>query len=871
MRKMKRKINQKANNPSDQFEEKKNQDKDPHIDKEEIKIEEKFFIQDWLPIKDIQYGMIVTKDNRYIKILEIEPINFLLRSNEDRNHIVNVFFSWLKIAPVSLQFRVTNTYIDSTQLIRQLKESTKRETNKKVLERRDEAIQHIKRLSTKEALTKRFFIIYEYEGEESNGIKSNNIEDIYYTMQHVADMAKAYFSKMDNTIIVHDEENLFLASMLYKILNPASSLKETIQERIGRVYMDFSQAEINSGKDPNDIQVPAIHYIAPKGLSFEHSQYVVTDGVYQTYLYIRGDDGYKQLVTSGWIENLTNFGEGIDLNIFTKKKEKFRTMESVGRTIRIKRSETKDKGRNDDSIEELATSIDNNIYIRNRMRDNNEDLYTVATQIIITSTTLKELYRKKNQIMKVLRSTDMFTEDCLFRQEEAYRLSLPILDTDCLVYKKASRNFLTSSLASTYMFTAFELFDENGILLGMNAANSSLASVNIFNTQKYTNANVVILGTAGSGKTFLEMLLGYNLRLNNKQVFYILPHKGHEHRRACAEIGGSMIELAPGSKDCINVMAIRPAKELDLNLIEAEFNNDSLLTTKIHQIVTFIQLLMGKDEMTTGEETLLTNILTHLYERFGVTHDNDSIWINKKDRILKEAPIIGDLYNDTKKEKRLGRITIALTTFVEGLCKNMNGQTNVDLSNKYIVFNVSAASKQLLPAFAFIAIDCAYDTIKGDRVENCALFLDEVWKMMLNEYSAEYVLEIVKIIRGYGGSAILATQDLEDFLAFQNGIYGKGIINNASIKFFLKMQKREIEFIQDIVDLTTEEKKRIQRFDRGQAMFVTSEEKIPLFIRATKKQEEIFTTDTNKIRAMLLQKKKGNQDNVSESEVINED
>lgn len=833
---------------------------------EERLIQEKHFVQDFIPVKDIKYGMIITTDNRYIKILEIEPINFLLRTNEDRNHIINVFFSWLKIAPVSLQFRVTNTYIDSTQLIRKIKESTSQETNKKVLKRRDEYIQHIKRLSSKEALSKRFFIIYEYEGSEINGMRSNNIEDIYYTMQYVANTAKAYFNKMDNMILQHEDENLFLANMLYKTLNPSTSLKESIQERIGRVYLDFSQTELQNGKKQEEIDVKAINYIANRGISFKHAQYNEIDGVLQCYLYIK-EEGYKTIVNSGWIECLTNFGEGVDLNIYSKKKDRNRTIDNVSRTIRIRRSETKDKGRNEDSIEELHTGIENNIYIRDRMRDYNEDLFDVAMLITITAKNQKELFTKKNQITQTLRSMDIFVEDCSLRNEEALKMSLPLLWTDCMVYKKARRNFLTSSLASTYMFTAFELFDENGIMLGMNGANASLASVNFFNTQKFPNANAVILGTSGSGKTFLEMMLGYCLRLTNKRVFYILPHKGHEHRKACAEIGGSMIELAPGSRDCINIMEIRPAKELDASLVEEEFLVDSQLTLKIHQIVTFIQLAMGKEEMTSSEETLLTNLLNDLYEEFGITHDNDSIWEDKENRIVKQMPIIQHLYDRSKEDNRLERITIALSLFVDGICKNMNGPTNVDLTNQYIVFNVSAAGKNLLPAFAFIAIDCAYDSIKGNRLEQCALFLDEVWKMMINEYSAEYVLEIVKIIRGYGGSAILATQDLEDFLAFHNGVYGKGIINNASMKFLLKMQKKEIEAIEDIVELTSDEKKRIVRFETGQALFVTSEEKVPLYIRATEKQEEIFCTDANKLKQIIQRNRKNA---IARGEVISE-
>ena len=432
-------------------------------------------------------------------------------------------------------------------------------------------------------------------------------------------------------------------------------------------------------------------------------------------------------------------------------------------------------------------------------------------------------------------------------------MSLPLLEINPQIFAKGRRNMLTSTIAHSYFFTAFELYDKDGILLGINAANSSLAIVNFFNRQKYKNGNTVITGSSGMGKTYFLQQLGYAFRVNGVPVYYILPYKGFEYFKACKEIGGEFISLAPGSKACVNIMAIRPQQEVNLDMIEDdEMIDESLLSKKIHQLITFVQLCKPKEEMSDSEETQMNIVLTHLYNAFGITDDNESIWENKEKNIVKTMPIIGDMYDAFIEDNILReRVAIALRPFVEGSCVNMNAQTNVDLSNKFTIFDVSNAGKQFLPAFAFIAIDCAYDFIKADRSELCAMIMDEVWKMMINLYSAEFVMEIYKIIRGYGGIAISATQDISDFLSYEDGKYGKKIITNSKIKFLLGAEKAELEALTSCIDITEEEVVQLSKYDRGQALMVANGEKVPIYIKGTEEETAIFTTD-----AMTLKKLK---------------
>ena len=828
---------------------------------EEKKDYQDLYSQSWVPVEEITDGIIKIKKeygNDYLMIAEIEPITFMLRSPSERASIIEDMYSWLKVAPANMQFRMISTKSDVSMLIQNIKRKTKNETNKKVLERRDKYIQKIKDLAVSEGLSKRFYLIFKYEGGSLG--YSNDFKDIKEALYTTYNDIHYYFNRMGNNVVMHEDENLFLANLIYNSLNPQSAMTDTFDDRAFRINTDYSYYYNLKGKELTEIQLD--NYFAPRGIDNTNEEYVILDGMYCTYLYVK-DDGYRHKVFSGWMENFMQFGEGIDVNMYIKKMDHSRAYEAAGRSMRNKRAEAKDNLRSDENVDLLLSGAENANFVREQMSEYNEDLYNVCILIGIKAKTQKKLLAQKNTVIKRLKARDYMVEDCYMRHDKALMMSLPLLRINDEIFNKGKRNFLTSSLASAYMFTAFELYDDNGVLFGINAANSSLAVADLFNTKKYKNANCSICGTSGMGKTFFLQELGYALRLSDIPVYYILPYKGYEYKKACKAIGGEYISLAPGSDTCINVMAIRPQKELDIELLDDEVDVGSLLSKKIHQIITFIQLLKPKEEMSDVEETQLNIVLTKLYEKHGINEDNESIWLDKEKKLLKTMPIIEELYYMCLEDNILKkRIAIALRPFVEGTCKNMNGQTNVNLDNKYIIFDVSNAEKIYLAPFAFIATDCAYDAIKNDRSKSKALIMDEVWKMMLNVYCAEFVMEIYKIIRGYGGAAISATQDISDFLEFEGGVYGKKIISTSRTKFLLGAEKSELEALSEVVDLDESDLKSLIKYERGQVLMVANGDKVPMYISGTDEEIEIFTTDAKVLRA-IQEKKKKNKENIN--------
>lgn len=807
------------------------------------------FTQDWIPVESVAYGMIKLKPEyggSYVKILEIEPINFMLRSVQERADIISGMYSWLKIAPSSLQFQMTSSKADVSDLIRSIKKRTKDETDPVVLKRRDLYIEKIRNLATSDALSKKFYLIYKYEGSDIDGSISDKIEEIAETMWTTANLIKSYFNKVGNAIVEHENETIFLASLVYRSFNPRSYMTEPFDNRFTRINEDNMIYYLSKDETYEDKTITEDNYFAPKGLDRQYRDYVIMDGTYITYLYVKGD-GYRHNVTSGWMEVFTNFGEGVDVNLYAKKRDRYRTIKNTRRIKLWKNAEAKDSFRSEETSETLLSAAANADFVQSALAENNEDLYDVFTMLTVRAESERDLAKMTSHIKKVLQSKDIIVEDTVFHNEEATIMSAPLLIINQKLFKKGRRNFLTSSLASTYFFTAFETYDANGFLLGINAANSSLAVVDPFNHKVYKNGNITVVGTAGSGKTYLLQQLGYAFRACGIPVFYILPYKGYEYFKACKAINGEYITLAPGSSSCINIMEIRPQAEADASMVDEDYEDEPFLSKKIRQIITFIQLLKTKELMTDAEETLLSVTLTQLYSDFGITDDNESIWIDKEKRLLKEMPIIGDLYERCVADAVLRkRVAVALRIFIDGPCKNMNGQTNVNLENKFTVFDVSNTGDKLRPAFSFIATDCSFDRIKRDLTENGAMIMDEVWQMMINDYCAGTVRDIFKVIRGYGGIAVAATQDISDFLSYDGGVYGRygrKILSNSRIKFLLGAEKAELEAISDTVDISEEELKMLSKYERGQALMMANGDKTPIYIAGTEEETAIFTTD----------------------------
>ena len=816
------------------------------------------FVQDFLPIKELRHGVIETTDGRYVKILEIEPVNFMLRSDEEQHNIICSFASWLKISPMTLQFKSITRRADSDKHVAMIRRELESEKSEKCRLLGEDYIHLIKYVGSREALTRRFFLIFQYE--EIRRRESDDFGQILSMMQTAEQNARTYFMHCGNVILQPDDPDEATAEILYQFFNRRSCVDEPFSSRVNRVVVDRMAAKnLVIGVDAVPHIRPA-HFVAPRGIDLKHHRYVIMDGLYYTFLYIKGD-GYPSHVRAGWMSSLINAGEGIDIDVYLKRENRSKTVDKVAQRIRLNR--TKIKGIQDTStdFEELSNSIQAGYYIKQGIANYNEDLFYMSVFITISAATYDELVWRKQQMTDMLKSMDMYVSDCRFQQEDALMTVMPFLHMAPALFEKAKRNVLTSGAASTYMFTSYELSDDTGVLLGINRHNNSLCIVDLFNTEKNKNANLNLIGTSGAGKTFTLQLLALRMRMRGIQCFILAPIKGHEFRRACQAVGGQFIRIAPGSPHCINIMEIRHTIAPEMELIDAMdyVELGSMLANKIQQLMIFFSLLIP--DMTNEEEQLLDEALIKTYADFGITHDNESVYedASVNPPKMKQMPILGDLHKHLLENKMTERIAVIVSRFVTGSAQSFNRQTNVDLSNKYIVFDLSELKGKLLPVGMMIALDYVWDSVKQDLTKKKAVMIDEIWKLVgtsSNRQAAEFCLNIFKTIRGYGGAAVSATQDLSDFFGLDDGKYGRAIINNSKNKIILNLEPEEAKYVQEVLKLTKTEVQSITRFERGEALIYSNNNKVPVLVKASRAEHEMITTDRAELEAMLRKRQK---------------
>lgn len=402
--------------------------------------------QAFLPVRDIRNGLVETTDDRYLKILEIEPINFALRSSEEQFNIISSFASWLKISPVRLQLKAITRRADSDKHIALVREELAREENPQCRALGKDYLWLIQDVGSREALTRRFFLIFQYEAV---GRDDGDYSKIYGALQGAEQTARAYFLQCGNGIVQPDNPDAATAEILYQIFNCRSCQTEPFQSRVDRVVLDTMASQgLTLGLDPVP-EIPVVEFLAPRGIDFTHYNHIIMDGRYYSILYIRGN-GYPSRVRAGWMSALINAGEGIDIDIHLCRENRSRAIDKVAQRIRLNR--TKLKGIQDTSTdyEELAKSIQAGYFIKNSIANYNEDLFYLSVFITVSAQTYEELLWRKRQMTDMLKSMDMQVSECSFQQEAALRSVLPFLSIDSGLEKKSRRNVLTSGAASTY-------------------------------------------------------------------------------------------------------------------------------------------------------------------------------------------------------------------------------------------------------------------------------------------------------------------------------------------------------------------------------------------------------------------------------------
>ena len=641
-------------------------------------------IADYVPIEKIVHGVIKTRDHRYIKIVEVAPVNFLLRSAQEQRGIIYSFISYLKIAPTKVQFKVLTKRADIDRHVDGVRQELERETDPHCRMLQEDYLRLIRDLGSREAITRRFFLIFEHEPLPGTK-RGQEEEEAIASLQTAARTAANYLRQCGNIVLMPEEQDEAAAEILYHILCRQESNDRPFADKAKQVVAEY----LGAGRDVNNI--PANEFYAPAEIDFTHGRYICIDGMYYAYLLVPSD-GFKAQVPAGWLSLLVNAGDGIDLDVFLTRQPKDRMIRKLGQQLRINRSKIRETSDTNTDFDDLDGAIRSGYFLKDGL-GNNEDFYYLNLLVTVTAGSVEELEWKCAEMKKLLLSQDMNVQPCSFCEEQAFLSSLPLVSLEKHLFERSKRNVLTLGAASCYPYTSYEMCDDNATL---------------------------------------------------------------------------------------------------------------------------------DDPENPGQ--------------------------------YRTMPVLGDLYDTLKEVPDTKRLANIINRLVHGSAKTFNQQTNVSLDNKYTVLDISELTGDLLTVGMFVALDYVWDKAKENRTEEKAIFIDECWQLIganSNRLAAEFVLEIFKIIRGYGGSAICATQDINDFFALEDGKYGKGIINNAKTKILLNLEDEEARRVQSLLHLSEAEVMEITHFERGSGLISTNNNNVTVEIKCSQMEKELITTDRRELQELL--------------------
>ncbi len=581
--------------------------------------------------------------------------------------------------------------------------------------------------------------------------------------------------------------------------------------------------------------------LAPAYINLKNSKYIEIDNLFYAGLMVVN---YYREQNDLLLKSLIEANINMNISIFYEKQDQYKTIKDLTYHIGNVGVDIKENNTNREDIDIAIYTYNDAKYIRKEMQVNNEDLYFLYIYINIFADNTKDLEYYLNKIEGIIQSKGMLTRRANFREEQLFLSCTPICENNIDIKNSAKRNVLTSSLISTYPFISSSIFDEKGLFIGKNIYNNSLIFVDRYNTEKYKNANMCIFGTSGAGKSFYTKLLILRARLLGIEQFVIDPER--EYVNLTKELNGTEIRIGPSSKTYVNIFDIREES--------LEDGEKGYLATKISKLIGFFNLIFG--ELDEEEKAILEEKIIEVYNEKNINFDDVSLFNENKNSIISkkfksslDMPILEDFYNILKNDKKTKKFSIKLNSFVKGSLNFFNNYTNVEIDNKLIIADVYELGEENLKYGMYLFTELFWDKIKINRKNKKAIYLDEIWRLIgvtSNKEVASFIYKIFKTIRKYGGSSVAITQDISDLFSLENGIYGKSILNNSSIKSFFSLEEDNIKILSENINLTEKEKIEIKSLKRGESLMFIGDDHILAKIECSEKEKNIVEGVKNK-------------------------
>lgn len=536
--------------------------------------------------------------------------------------------------------------------------------------------------------------------------------------------------------------------------------------------------------------------------------------------------GYPREIYTGWLSSIINIDEVLDISMFIYPVDTQVVLNNLRKKVtqlEASMSINSEKGRIRDPGMEAA--LQDAEELRNQLQIGSEKFFRYGLYITVYADSMDELSFVQHKIETIFGQQLVFSKVASSQQEQGLNSTIPQL-TDQLQIR---RNMNTGAISTSFPFTSADLTDGKGVLYGINMHNNGLV---IFDRFSLENANMVVFAKSGAGKSFTVKLEALRSMMTGSDILIIDPE--NEYQKLCDAVGGSYIRLSLNSDTRIN--------PFDLPRVIDTDEADDALRANLVTLHGLLRQMLGGSQVTAdgqmmagltpAEEADIDQALIDTYARVGIT--SDPLTHNSM------PPTISDLYDTLLHMGGTGpQLAQRLRKFTSGTFAGIfSQQSNVDINNNMVVFNIRDLEDELRPTAMYIVLNHVWNITRTEQKKRM-LIVDEAWQLMKYNDSANFLFSLAKRARKYQLGLTTITQDVEDFIGSK---MGRAIVANSSMQLLLKQSSSAVDVLSNVFKLTEEEKKRLANFPVGQGLFFAGQNHVHIQIQASDTEYNLINT-----------------------------
>lgn len=545
---------------------------------------------------------------------------------------------------------------------------------------------------------------------------------------------------------------------------------------------------------------------------------------------------------------LKHLGEkdGVSLKIYTRHvtaAEERKIISNAANKNRLRQSKTND-------LQETVVAEGNLQDVTNlvaSMHRNREPLIHTAVYIEIMSHDIDKLKELQTEVLTELIRSKLNVDKLMLRQQQGFVSVMP--SGYNALGDQFERVLPASSVANLFPFNYSGKTDANGFYLGRDKYGSNIIVDFNKRADDKTNANILILGNSGQGKSYLTKLIITNLLESGMNIICLDPE--HEYEDMANNLGGCFVDLMSGEY-LINPLEPKSWSDSDDDTeIDASTPEAFKRKTKLSQHISFLRdFFASYKDFTDSQIDTIEIMLEKLYRKWNISDSTEFSRLKATDypKMSDLYEFIEEQYKDFDRtdkpiytENLLQEILLGIHSMCVGAeSKFFNGHTNIK-TDRFVVFGVKGllqASKNIKNALLFNTL--SYMTNALLTVGNTAGIIDELYLFLSNLVAVEYIRNASKRVRKKDSSIILASQNLEDFSLPGIAEYTKPLFAIPTHSFLFNAGNIDSKFYMDTLQIDESEFNLIRYPQRGVCLYKCGNERYNLMVIAPKYKEELF-------------------------------